>query len=213
MSGAERFALAGAALLLLLQASVAFAPEAGAALEFRRAAIAGEPWRVVTAHWVHINWPHALINAAAWVIVARLFARELPPARQLIVLLAGGVAVGVGLEFVYPPVDWYRGFSGVLHALYFTGATLWLRQCVASLASGARPSLWLPIALVAGGWIKVWLEQPAGATLPYAEWLGAATVPQAHLIGAACGTLIALVYARIGSDALARDSREQTEQK
>jgi len=196
MSRAERFALAGALTLLLLQAMSVALPALAPALEYRVAALTTEPWRVLSGHLVHINWPHALINAVAWVIVARLFAQELAPARQLCVVLVAALVVGLGLALVWRQIEWYRGFSGVLHALFFAGATAWLLQAYAARATRNPGALWLPAALAAGGWIKVWMEQPAAGTTPFAEWLGAATVPQAHLLGAVCGTAFGLVFAR-----------------
>ena len=98
-------------------------------------------------------------------------------------------------------IAWYRGLSGALHGLFFAGSALWLIK--------AKPrrfrQLWLPSALFFGGWIKVVLEQPGGATTPYAEWLGAGVVPQAHLVGAACGTVLGLLFAI--SDANARSKQ------
>jgi len=211
MSRAERFALAGALALILLQAAQAFAPELGPALEYRHATLAAQPWRAFTAHVVHINWPHALVNALAWFIVARLFAQELPPARQVVVGVATGVVISVGLALRYPEIDWYRGFSGVLHGLFFAGATTWLVRSLITRDADRLGVIWLPGALTLGGWTKVLLEQPAGATTAYAEWLGAPTVPQAHLLGAACGTMFGLAFAawsRLGARAAARDQGE-----
>ena len=181
---AIRLALAAISLLLL-------AIGAADAFEYRRALLATEPWRSVTGHFVHLNWSHALINALALLIVARLFAPEIGARRQLAVLLASSLVISAALAVIFPEIAWYRGLSGIVHALYFAGATTWLLR--------ARPrtlgNLWLPAALVAGGWIKVALEQPVGDALPHAEWLGAAVVPQAHLIGAACGTVFGLAFA------------------
>jgi rhomboid family GlyGly-CTERM serine protease len=150
---------------------------------------------------VHINWPHALINATALVIVARLFAPDLGAARQGMVLVSAGVVIGLGLATLAPGILWYRGLSGVLHALFFAGAAKWLF----STRTRAVRDLWLPAALFAGGWIKVALEQPAGGALPYADWLGAAVVPQAHLLGAAWGSVTGLL--------LALANRRNTEQR
>jgi rhomboid family GlyGly-CTERM serine protease len=216
ISRAERFALAGALIFVLLQGVASALPQVGAVLEYQHAALGAQPWRLLTGHWVHINWVHALINAAAWFIVARLFAQELSPARQVFVVLGAGVAISAGLALVYPQIDWYRGFSGVLHALFFAGATTWLTRTLAEPAARTLAALWLPGALAVGGWVKVLLEQPAAGTAPYATWLGATTVPQAHLLGAACGTVVGLFLAlRTDSGALAgaRQKREQPEQK
>jgi rhomboid family GlyGly-CTERM serine protease len=186
LSTAERWAFGIAAVVLLLHAS-----ELGDAFEYRRAFLANEPWRLLTGHLVHINWPHAVINAAALVIVARLFAPDLGAARQGMVLVSAGVVIGLGLAALAPGILWYRGLSGVLHALFFAGAAKWLF----SERSHAVRRLWLPVALFAGGWVKVALEQPVGGALPYADWLGAAVVPQAHLLGAAWGSVTGLLLA------------------
>jgi len=211
LSRAERLALAGALALVLLHAAVALAPPLGSALEYRHAALQPQPWRTLTGHLVHINWPHVLVNAAAWVIVARLFAQELMPARQLLVLIATGVVISAGLAHFYPEIAWYRGFSGVLHGLFFAGATTWLLGAFVQRETRTLRAAWLPAALVLGGWIKVLLEQPAAGATPFAQWLGAATVPQAHLLGTASGTAFALlfcVWPRSLARATARDQRE-----
>ena len=199
-SRAEVIAIAIALLMLVLQAL----PDL-TALEYRNAKSVAEPWRWLTAHFIHGNWQHALINAVALWVVARLFAPDLTPARQLCALLAGALAISVCLALIYPTIAWYRGLSGALHGLFFVGSTLWLIK--------ARPrgfqQLWLPSALFFGGWIKVVLEQPGGATTPYAEWLGAGVVPQAHLVGAACGTLLGLLFAISDANASGEQQRRQ----
>ena len=183
-------ALAGAALILLLQAMPSVQP----ALEYRRGMLANEPWRLLTAHVVHINWTHALLNAGAWLVLARLFAPQLDAKRQLLSLALGAAFTSLGLAVGYPSIDWYRGASAALHALFFAGAT-------AALAGARRDrprTAWLPpLALLAGGWIKVALEVPRGAITPYAEWLAATTVPQAHLFGAISGTALGLLHAGV----------------
>jgi len=186
LSTAERYAFAVAVLALVLMA-----PGLADPLEYRRALLVHEPWRLLTGHFVHLNWPHALINALALLIVARLFAPDLNARRQVTVLLAAAMTISVGLAVIYPAIAWYRGLSGVVHALFFAGATLWL----ANARTWNARALWLPIALLIGGWAKVLLEQPTGELLPQAEWLGAAVVPQAHLIGAVCGTVLGLTFA------------------
>jgi rhomboid family GlyGly-CTERM serine protease len=186
LSSAERVAIAVAAIALLLQAIGAVD-----ALELRRALWMQQPWRLLTGHLVHLNWLHALINAAALIIVARLFARDLDATRQGVVMAISAIVIGIGLATAYRGIDWYRGLSGVIHALFFAGAAAWL---VSERSLDLR-KLWLPAALFVGGWIKVLFEQPRGDLLPHAEWLGAAVVPQAHLIGAACGTALGLRFA------------------
>ncbi|MCA3221451.1 MAG: rhombosortase [Burkholderiales bacterium] len=193
LSVAERQALGGAALVLLVQALV---PLHGA-LEYRQALVASQPWRTLTAHLVHVNWVHALLNLAAWLVVARLFAPELRTWRQPLVLAVAALAVTLHLALLHPGIAWYRGFSGTLHGVFFAGATAWL---LALLTDGERRprALWLPAVLVAGGWVKVLAEQPGGSLTPYAQWLGAGIVPQAHLAGAVAGSMLGLLFAWAG---------------
>ena len=200
LSRAEVIAIAIALLILLLQALPDPSP-----LEYRNTNYGYEPWRWLTGHFIHVNWQHALINAVALWVVARLFAPDLTASRQLWALISAALAISVCLALIYPTIAWYRGLSGALHGLYFAGSTLWLIK--------AKPrgfqQLWLPSALFFGGWIKVLLEQPGGATTPYAEWLGAGVVPQAHLVGAACGTLLGLLFAISDANASGEQQRRQ----
>jgi rhomboid family GlyGly-CTERM serine protease len=189
---AERFALCAAALCVLLQAW----PGAPAALEYRDQLLLDEPWRALLGHFVHVNWRHVLLNAVAWILLARLFDRELGVARQCVAAVLGAIGISVMLAILHPGIAWYRGASGVLHVLFFAGCATWLRRSVqAPAAARLRESL-LPLALFAGGWIKLALEQPLESQLPFSQWLGTPTVPQAHLFGAMWGTVLGALWIR-----------------
>lgn len=182
LTPALRAALAAAALLLLLQGL----PAAAALLEYRRALLAAEPWRLFSGHLVHLNWLHALVNASAWVLLARLFEPVLDVRRQWLCLAIAAAVISLGLAALYPAIAWYRGASGLLHALYFAGATAAWRG--AARSPRHWPALLWATALLVGGWAKVALEWPSGGATPYAAWLGSTVVPQAHLLGALGGT-------------------------
>jgi rhomboid family GlyGly-CTERM serine protease len=193
------------------------APGVGAALEYRRALVAAEPWRLVTGHLVHLGWLHLLVNLAAWSILARLYAPDLGAPQQLLVLVASMLLISFGLAKAFPQIAWYRGLSGALHALYFAGAAAWLgsaaatRNRTAGAGSAERAGcandrgnpgnavqqLWLPCALFLGGWIKVATEQRGGDLLRHADWLEADVVTQAHLLGAAFGSLAGAAFAAL----------------
>lgn len=181
-------ALAGAGLILLLQAMPSIPP----LLEYRRAALATQPWRLLAGHLVHVNWTHALVNAGAWLLLAALFASRIGARRQLAIMVIGAVFISAALAVCIPSVAWYRGASGALHALFFAGATA---AVGGSLRRRRAPSEPLPLALLAGGWIKVALEQPGDGGAIYAEWLAATIVPQAHLLGALAGSALGLLFA------------------
>ena len=198
LSPPERAAIGLALALLVLQA---VAP--GDALEYRRAVLAPEPWRALTGHLIHINWSHALINAAALWVVARLYAPDLCATRQATALVVSALMISAALAWLYPAMQWYRGLSGALHGLFFAGAAKWL---LSEHRRGLR-RLWLPAALLVGGWAKVVFEQPDTGALPHAAWLGAAVVPQAHLVGAACGSVLGALFA--ATKARAREQRDE----
>jgi rhomboid family GlyGly-CTERM serine protease len=190
-------AVVGAALMLLLQA----APSLPAALEYRRELLAGEPWRLLSAHFVHVNQAHALANAAAWLLLAPFFAPVLGARRQLLVVALGGVLVAAGLAAFYPAIVWYRGASGALHALFFAGAA-------AAFVAATRARHWrdaaLPALLLAAAALKVALELPQGASTPYAGWLATTTVPQAHLLGALAGAALGVLLGAAPPAAVSR---------
>lgn len=186
---AVRAAFIGAALILLLQAIT----PAAVLLEYRRSLLATEPWRALTGHLVHVGWQHAIANAVAWIVLARLFEPVLDARRQLACLVLGAIVVSGALALIWPSIGWYRGASGVLHALFFAGATASLS---AAWQAGRRWSLLWAALLLAGGAVKLAVELPLDGVLPYAQWLGTAVVPQAHVVGAVVGSSLGLLFGR-----------------
>ena len=166
-------------LVLILLAIELLAP--AEALEYRRDLLAAEPWRLLTGHLVHLSLTHALLNCVALMLLGRLFDSRLRPGELWAVLGGAPVLISLGFWLMLPELQWYRGLSGALHALYFAGCVVWLGE-----ATGR--GRWLPLVALALGAIKVLVEQPWDASFPFREWLGAAVVPQAHLIGAVLGT-------------------------
>lgn len=160
----------------------------GDAFEYRRALLLSQPWRLLTGHFAHLSLLHAMVNSVALLLLAQLFSNWLKAWEQWAVLAVAPVVISLVFWIAMPQLAWYRGLSGVLHALYFAGVVVWLRTT-------AGRNRWLPGAALAGGVIKVIFEQPWNASFPWAEWLGAAVVPQAHLIGAFTGTAAGLLLA------------------
>lgn len=190
ISATEQQAIAGALVIFTLQA---LAP-LPLILEYRYELLQAQPWRALSAHFVHINWMHAVINSVAWIVLARLFANELPSWRHLAVIAVSALGVSAWLALLHPEIAWYRGLSGVLHGVFFVGAISWT---VATLRAtdADKTSLYLPIGLIAIGWAKVIAEQPAGSATPHAEWVDAAIVPQAHVAGSIIGNAIGATMA------------------
>jgi rhomboid family GlyGly-CTERM serine protease len=191
LPGAQYFALAGTTAVLLLQAA-----NLEPALEYRRALLAAEPWRLLTGHLVHANWRHAILNALAWFAIARLYTHELQPARQATFLAASALGTSLLLWLAAPQVAWYCGLSGALHGLFAAGAVLWLARAARASSAGAWRRQLAPALLLTALWGKVLAEQLAGASIASENWLGVAVVARAHLFGAGVGTVAAVLASR-----------------
>jgi rhomboid family GlyGly-CTERM serine protease len=119
---------------LLAAMAVLLAPLAGGmALQqqwrYERAALAaGEWWRFVTAHVVHMDAGHAVLNCVGLALLWALFARSYRPLQWLWVVLAAVVAVDAGLWFLSTGVSWYVGASAALHGVFACGCIALIRQ-------------------------------------------------------------------------------------
>lgn len=149
--------------------------ELRAALRYERAAITGgEWWRLATAHVVHLDPGHALLNALGLILMWALFARDFTPGRWAVVLALSVAAIDAGFWFRDRSLEWYVGSSGVLHGVMVAGTIAHLR----------RRDLdgWVLAAFVL---VKLAWEQGSGA-LPLAA-PGDTVVVNAHLYGALGG--------------------------
>lgn len=148
---------------------------------------AGEPWRLVTGHLVHLGAGHTLLNGAGVVLVALIVAREYRLRDWALISLAGVAAIDAGLWWLNPSLDWYVGLSGLLHTWFAAGV-------IAALFE-RRPDAWLLFGLLAG---KLVLEQATGALPGSAALAGGTVVVDAHLYGALAGAFAGLVLIRLG---------------
>jgi hypothetical protein len=144
----------------------------------REGLAAGQWWRGLTAHVVHLDFEHAVLNAAGLALLWTLFAGLLRGRDWLLTVLLSVAAVDLGLWYLQPQVHWYVGASGVLHGIMAGG-------CVALLRSGDRAGWPATVLCVA----KLAYEQWQGA-LPFETH--ATVVTAAHLYGAVGGALAAL---------------------
>jgi rhomboid family GlyGly-CTERM serine protease len=178
----------GAALLAALAVMLALCASGASgrdALSYDRVALAqGQCWRLLSAHLVHLNLTHALLNCAGLVLLWMLLAREFSPRRWLWIVLAASALIDAGLWFLRPEVRWYVGASGVLHGVLAAGAVALYRR---GEALGAALLLMLIVKLV--------YEQHSGASV-FAGDLP--LVPDAHLFGALGGLIGAWLPQRAG---------------
>ncbi len=146
--------------------------QATLALRYDRAAIAaGGWWRLLSAHLVHLDMHHLVLNSLGLILLWALFAGDYDPVQWCVIVCAAALGISCGLWWLSPGIQWYVGASGVLHAVMAAG-------CARHLAARA-PDRWLLTAALA-------------VKLGYEVWPGAApgVVAAAHRYGAATGFLV-----------------------
>jgi rhomboid family GlyGly-CTERM serine protease len=173
----------GGVLLLALCAllvAISLSGEAGRqALQYdRQGLVAGEYWRLLTAHVVHLGPGHAVLNSLGLALMWVLFVSDYRPLQWLAVVLAAALVIDAGLWFADSTVAWYVGSSGVLHGVLAAGTLAHLRR--------GEIDGWLLTVFLGG---KLAFEQ-WGGSLPYTAHMP--VVVDAHLFGACGGLAIAL---------------------
>lgn len=155
-----------------------------ALLRYDRAGLAaGQWWRLLTAHFVHLGFEHALLNLTGLGLLWALFAPEYRARQWLLIVACAMAAIDAGLWFLASTVDWYVGSSGVLHGVLAAGIVAWLRA--RRLEGGL-------LALALG--CKLAWERFQG---PLPLTAGGEVITQAHLYGVVGGLTAALALASI----------------
>jgi rhomboid family GlyGly-CTERM serine protease len=150
------------------------------ALRYQRTAILEslELWRLLSAHFVHLNLSHLLLDGTSLLLVWALFATWVPPVVWWASLLAGALFIDMAFLSLHPGIGWYVGLSGVIHAQFVAGA-LW---CALQRRPGASVMLLLLAAKL------VW-ESVLGP-MPWSESASQGPVAEeAHLYGTIGGVL------------------------
>jgi rhomboid family GlyGly-CTERM serine protease len=168
--------------LLLIQSG---GPAAQALLRYERASLqAGQWWRLLTAHVIHLGYEHALLDIAGLVLMWALFAKDYSPRQWLLIVGVSALGVDAGLWLLSSTTQWYVGSSGVLHGVLAAGACAHLRR--------REPDGWILAVFLLG---KLVYEQAQGA-LPLTA--GGAVIVDAHLYGAVSGALAAVLMRLAG---------------
>jgi rhomboid family GlyGly-CTERM serine protease len=169
------------AILLVLDAVLGLGDSVGQLLRYDRSAIAaGGWWRLLTAHIVHLDVHHLVLNELGLVLMWSLFAQDYDAVEWCAIVLAGALAISSGLWWLSPRVSWYVGASGVLHSVMAAGAAKHLVE-----------RSWDRWILTLGLCAKLAWEQ-------LHESSAVLIVVDAHLYGALCGFAVgAALSARI----------------
>ncbi len=175
--------LLGALLMSLLPATLAdWQPELALV----------QPWRAISAVWVHWSDRHLFTNLLATVVVGAFgAAARVPPALAWAWLVAWPLThLGLVLK---PDLLHYGGLSGVLHA----GVAI---VCLHLLVSTQGARRWIGAGVALGLLAKVVSEKPWGDTLQVSADWDIAVAPLAHATGTLAGVLcagFALLLARV----------------
>ncbi|WP_237066100.1 rhombosortase [Microbulbifer guangxiensis] len=142
--------------------------------------LSGQYWRILTAHFAHINLHHLLLNLSGFLIYWALFPAQQTIHRLLLESVALASMCGIALLLFEPQIDWYVGFSGVLHALVALGATRDLTE---------RSERWRGAFILALISLKVYSETFGTKDSLTESWVGAEVITEAHFWGLICGGL------------------------
>lgn len=134
--------------------------------------ISAQPWRLISAHFVHWSDWHLVMNVTGLVIWPLLCDARWSLLRWLLVLLVLSLSVSAGMFVLAPEIDRYAGFSGVLHGLFLLGLLPQAR-------AGDRIALLCLLYLVG----KILVETFSGPLFADPVRVGAAIAHQAHLAG------------------------------
>jgi len=155
----------------------------------RSGILAGEVWRIVTGHLVHLSWPHLLMNVIGLLLIWLLFGHFIRPLSWLWVFLTCTIGISTGMLLLNPELEWYVGLSGILHGMFVAGAVI-------SIKAGYRAEILLLLAFVA----KLAWEQVIGPLPGSAEFAGGNVIVDAHLYGAISGLIVAGVLISLANN-------------
>ena len=155
-----------------------------AAMRWQPELVLAQPWRCITAAWVHLSTLHLVANLAGTAVVAALGLTAGCGQRAALAWALAWPLTQLGL-LAQPALGSYGGLSGVLHAAVAVAAWQLLRG-----ARGQRRAIG---ALIAAGLLaKLLLEAPWQGPLRQAPGWDIAIAPLAHATGVAAGWLCAL---------------------
>lgn len=152
-------------------------------LQFDRSLIADGQWyRLVTANFVHLNTMHLVMNLLGLGLVMMFFASHLKWFNWLLLIVLSSFAVTGGIYWLNPEIWRYVGLSGVLHALFISGAVIEIKRFP---ISG-----WLLLAVLI---LKLGWEQINGAMPGSESMINGRVVVDSHLYGAVAGLVFILI--------------------
>jgi len=156
------------------------------ALAYNRDALeAGEFWRLLTGHFVHLSLTHVLLNLAGLALVVWIVGHAFSWSQWLFVMFVSIVIIDAGFWLLSPELDWYVGISGLLNGILAAGLVI-------GVAERDPGSVVLAVVVLA----KLTWEQTVGPLPGSESTSGGDVVVIAHIYGAAGGLLSAALLWR-----------------
>jgi len=143
------------------------------------ALVQGQWWRLLSAHLLHTNLYHLLLNLAGLFLLWALHGEYYQHKNSLFLILLCSLGTATGL-LVFSDLTHYVGLSGTLHGLFAWGV-------IQDIKRGYKTG-WL---LLAGVVIKLLQEQFYGGSIATESLIQARVAVDAHLYGALSGLLAA----------------------
>ena len=151
---------------------------------------AGQWWRVITGHYVHLSWPHTLLNFSGVAVVAitfiPLFKSQYPTTHSFQILffyLSSNLFISTLILILSPDIKNYLGLSGTLYGLFI----FYLIKELSYNKALAITGLTLVLLKVAFDF------SPYNQNLATAKLIGGSVANDAHLYGAIFGLFSGLI--------------------
>ncbi|WP_159910854.1 rhombosortase [Pantoea sp. 18069] len=151
-----------------------------------QALAAGQWWRLLSAHWIHLSGAHAALNACGLVLCCALADATWSTGRLLARMAMLGMGISLLLWALSPQTTDYVGMSGVLY-----GLMVWMLLPALRARRDGMAALMLLLVLAWLGW-QSW----AGPDPREEMLIGGYIVTQAHWFGALGGLVGALASGR-----------------
>jgi rhomboid family GlyGly-CTERM serine protease len=163
----------------------------------RPALVAGDFWRLVSCHWVHLNTDHLLWSAMTFLVLGS-FCEILDRKRYIVTVAISAILIPIAIWIFMPDLEVYGGLSGLDCSLYSLLIVLFIQRDWHSRNWSWIIIYSLMLVLLPA---KIIYEMISGLTIFVNNiHTGMVPVPLSHLVGGVAGVAVGIIGA--GKDRL-----------